>query len=221
MSIIPTILTDSIDTARQQLALIQATPKLSRVQFDVIDPDFIDEVTISCLDIASIEFRDIAVDIHLMVNEPIDYVEEAAGISGASMIIAQIERMHSVQDFITTIKQKNLKIGLSLDLHTPVEEVLPFLDAIDALQIMTVPLGKQGQPFAWDQALPKLQEAAKAIQAFGSGKNMELLVDGGINEETARLCLQAGATDLVVGSYLWTAPSFEDALEALSVPTLH
>lgn len=214
MQIVPSILSDSTLVIQEQLDRIAAESQLHRVQIDIVDPDFADEITVSPIDLVDLNWHGFIVDIHLMTNDPINDVVECLQVPGVSCIIGQIERMPSQADFIEHVKSNNLKVGLSVDLSTSFESVEEAqVKNIDALQVMDIRAGAQGRDFGGELALTHIRQARELLQA--AGKPIELLVDGGINVETAKQCLAAGADTLIVGSLLWNSPKLVPAIAAL------
>jgi ribulose-phosphate 3-epimerase len=210
--VIPSILSDSLDAVQSQLNRIQLESNLNRVQIDIVDPDFADEVTISPIDLLQLDLHAFVIDIHLMTNDPINDVIECTQIPGISTIIAQIEHMSSQKDFCEHVHSFGLRWGLSLDLSTTIEaldsDVLPTLSSI---QVMGINAGAQGRPFAGEIVYEKI----KSIRAINSG--IELLVDGGIGPENAGELERLGASGLVIGTDLWESDNLAGAIAKLGL----
>ncbi len=216
MKIYPSILTDSMNIAQEQLHLSQESSEFETVQFDVIDGYFADNVTLAPTALAELDFGNTTIDLHFMVNEPMDFVFETRDVSKElpiRAILAQIERMSSQKEYVDEVKRNNWKVGISLDLYTPVESIDDDIwDDIDILQIMTVQAGFQGQEFK-PQALAFVEAAAKLCAEISHP--IEIIVDGGIKKEQILMLDTLGVEGVTVGSALWEANSFHDALENL------
>jgi ribulose-phosphate 3-epimerase len=214
--IIPAILSDSIVIIQSQLNRVIDESSLKRVQVDIVDAEFADELTVSPIDLATLETGELGIDIHLMTNDPINDVVECSQVPGIQGIIAQIEHMSSIPAFIEHVKTNNLKVGLSLDLYTPVENIpLEHLKQLDYVQIMGIKAGAQGREFVGQVVLEKIAEIA-ALRDREGIKQLELIVDGAINPDTAKECIHQGARSLAVGTYLWNSSDLQVALDAFS-----
>lgn len=212
MIIYPSILTPSVEIAQEQLDRVARKVKVA--QIDVVDGKFADNTTIQPADLKKLVLGDTLLDIHLMTVDPLANVFECAGLPSVRMILAQIEHMSSQQEFIAKMKNAGWKVGLSLDLETPLSVIeKASWGAIDALQIMSIHAGFQGQEFE-PSALEKIQQAKNLM--IQNGASIELIADGGINTKTVRLCATAGADACTVGSFLWHADNIDDALAALT-----
>ena len=198
-AIYPTILTDNMAEAQQQLDAVAG--KVRTVQIDIIDGQFADNLTLEPLDFLTLNFHDLKADAHLMTVDPIQDVIELAQLPNLRHIVGQIERMPSQEAFAEHVWSYKKGAGLSLDLYTPLEEIdETLLDKLEVVQIMTVQAGAQGRPFA-EQALEKVKTLAqwKKERRY----TYEIMVDGGISEKTLPLCKQAGAEGFGVGHALW------------------
>lgn len=199
MILFPTILTDSLETVQQQINLVSG--KVEGVQIDIIDGEFADNITVFPSDLEHIDPKGLQLDLHLQTVDPINDVIECESVPNLRMVMAQIERMPSQQDFIDHVKSFGWKVGLSLDLHTPLDEIqLDMLKQLDAVQIMSVACGSQGQHFQ-DVTLSSIAMMHELLQH--NNPTCELWVDGGINPDNIKRVERAGATHVVAGSYLW------------------
>lgn len=135
---------------------------------------------------------------HFMVANPEKYIKAAAD-AGFKRLIAHVEA-HDPRLFLEKTQYEEVEIGLALDGPSSVEEIEPFLEEVDFVKLMMVETGFSGQPF-----LPECIEKIKSIHAHVSDLPIE--VGGGINEKTARLVKDAGATRLVSTTYLFKDPA--------------
>lgn len=219
MQLYPAILTSSLETAQEQLSKVAQYPVIETVQIDIIDGLFADELTLQPLDLTELDFGDLMIDIHLMTEEPMDYVLELIGLAEQlpiRTIIGQIERMSYQSDFIEEIKRVNWKAGLSLDLFTPVTSIEEQQwSNVDLVQIMGNEAGRQGSPLH-PHALEKIPEALRKLSHSSSDQKPELVVDVGVRSENIAQLKKLGLTGVSVGSALWTA---EDLSETIAIFT--
>ena len=153
-------------------------------------------------------------DVHLMISEPLRYIDDFVK-AGADMITFHLESDSDAAATIDAIHQKGLKAGIAIKPKTPAEAVKPYLDRVEMVLVMTVEPGFGGQKFMTDM-MPKVTEIRHWIEE--SGRDIDLQVDGGVNGETAKVCIQAGANVLVAGSYLFSKPDYAAAIQSL-LPT--
>jgi len=202
----PSILTESQAEAAQQLLELQELPEIQTVQIDVIDGFFADNLTITPDDLLAVDFGELTIDFHLMVNEPVDFVLEAA-VSRSHLpiraIIAQAERMGSQAEYLDVIKANHWLPGLSLDLHTPLEAIDDESWAeLKVLQFMGNTAGYRGQPFV-SAVLDKVKTARQQIK--NHQLEIEVVIDVGVRITNVKEMIKAGVNSVVVGSELWQA----------------
>jgi ribulose-phosphate 3-epimerase len=163
---------------------------------DVMDGHFVPNITFGPDTIAA--FRratKLPLDVHLMIEQPDQYIERFMD-AGADHLIVHLEAPHDVAKTLAQIRGRGKAAGLAINPATPAEKALPFLSQIDELLVMTVHPGFGGQTF--------LSEMLSKIRALRSAAaNLPIIVDGGINPETGRQCVAAGATVLVAGNSLF------------------
>jgi ribulose-phosphate 3-epimerase len=170
------------------------------VHVDVMDGIFVPNITIGPGVVRALRPHcHLPFDVHLMIVQPERYIEEFAK-AGADSITMHVEATDKVRSNIDLIHGLGKKAGLSLNPETPFEDVLPYLDDIDLLLVMTVHPGFGGQSFIAD-CVPKIARAREYFDSVGSCAEVE--VDGGINAQTGRRCVEAGATVLAAGSALF------------------
>lgn len=150
-------------------------------------------------------------DVHLMCERP-EILIQPFEKAGADSITVHAELEPRVQPLLRQIQDARLKIGLAVNPPTSIESVLPYLESIDLLLIMTVHPGFGGQAFL-PEVLPKIQTAAR----WRKRKNLRfrIQVDGGINPETVVQCVEAGADTLVAGSSLFGKPNLRATVRQL------
>lgn len=150
-------------------------------------------------------------DVHLMISHPLSYIDDFVK-AGADLITFHLECEDDADAVIDAIKAKGVKAGISVKPKTPAEAVKPYLDKVDMVLVMTVEPGFGGQKFMADM-MPKVSQIREWITQ--SGREIALEVDGGVNAETAKVCINAGADVLVAGSYLFSKEDYAAALQSL------
>ena len=146
-----------------------------------------------------------------MVEQPEKYIADFKA-AGADQIVVHVETTKHLHRCIQQIKAEGMKAGVSLNPATPlctVEEILPYVDMV---LLMSVNPGFGGQSFI-ESTVPKIARLRKMID--DAGLNVDIQVDGGINDKTAVLVKEAGATVLVAGSYVYGAQDVKAAIESL------
>ena len=146
-----------------------------------------------------------------MISEPLRYLDDFVK-GGADMITFHLESDSDPDATIAAIHEKGCKAGISIKPKTPAEAVKPYLDRVDMVLVMTVEPGFGGQKFMTDM-MPKVTQIRQWISE--SGREIDLQVDGGVNAETAKVCVEAGANVLVAGSYLFSKPDYAAAIKTL------
>jgi ribulose-phosphate 3-epimerase len=144
-----------------------------------------------------------------MIKNPQRYIENFVR-AGADLITIHYESTSRPKDALLKIKSHNhLKAGLAISPDTPYDVVIPYLDMVDMILVMTVEPGFGGQKFMHDM-MPKVSALRKAVEE--GGYNVEIEVDGGIGAETAAIAAAAGANVLVAGSSVFGAADAEKAV---------
>jgi ribulose-phosphate 3-epimerase len=173
------------------------------VHLDVMDGMFVPNITIGPLVIDSVrKLTKLPFDTHLMIQKPIRYVDRFAD-AGSDMLTIHVEAEGDVKETLKKIRDLGVKPGITLNPGTPAEKLDPYLDLVDLVLIMTVEAGFGGQSFC-EVGLSKI----KRIREYADSQNpkLEISVDGGINRETGKRCVDAGATVLAAGSSLFKLP---------------
>jgi ribulose-phosphate 3-epimerase len=202
MKLYPAILSDSMPTVIEQLESVKASEHIERVHVDIIDGQFIDNVTITPMDLTVAEFDQLKLDLHLMTEEPMDVVFECEAIREylpIQRIIGQVERMSHQEDFIHEVQRNGWQVGLGLDIYTPLEAVdESSWQDIDTLLLMGIEAGHQEQIFNV-QVLQKIKE----LHEMKLNKKIDVIVDGGVKLSNIVRILQSGVQEVAVGSALW------------------
>ena len=184
------------------------------VHVDVMDGRFVPNITIGAPIVKAVRrVTKLPFDVHLMIIEPINYVEDFAK-AGSDYITVHTEACeNNLEETIDLIKSFGIKAGVSIKPKTSVEPLKKILHKIDLVLVMTVEPGFGGQKFMKD-CLPKIKEIKKLIEKEGLD-NIHIEVDGGINAETAKLAINAGADALVAGNYVYGAEDIASAISSL------
>ena len=179
------------------------------IHIDVMDGAFVPNITIGSDVVKALRpTSHLPFDVHLMINNPDNHVKAFAD-AGADIITIHAEASIHLDRSVSLIKSLGKKAGVSLVPSTHEDALDYVLEKLDLILVMTVNPGFGGQKFL-DSQLRKIENIRKKIDK--SGKNIDLQVDGGINPETAKLAIQAGADVLVAGSYIFGSASYQEAI---------
>ena len=211
--LVPTILTDDFREVEEKISFLKG--KVDRVQIDIIDGRFVDNKTIEVdqlMGLVEIEEDNLLFDLHLMVDDPVSYLEK--DLPGATdFVIGQIEKMGSQVEFCRQAKERGFKPGLALDLETSVSRLkLQALDWCEQVLILGVKAGFSGQKFD-SRSLKKIRELAKWRRK--ERWDFEIGVDGGLNEEAISQCQEVGGEIFYVGGAIWKAKDPGEEIEKL------
>ena len=183
------------------------------IHYDVMDGHFVPNISFGYSILNDIsQVTNLYLDVHLMIENPMKYVDEFIK-AHASSITAHIEAFSNEQDiraFIKHVHHHGVNVGLSIKPATPVDTLIPYLDDLDLVLVMSVEPGFGGQKFQ-EQAISKIEQLDQLRQE----RSYLIEVDGGINATTGMLCRQAGADVLVAGSYVFQAENRKEAIESL------
>lgn len=179
------------------------------IHIDVMDGSFVPNITIGNEVVKSIRsYSSLPFDVHLMINNPDNHIKAFAE-SGSDIITVHAEASIHLDRTLSLIKSFGKKAGVSIVPSTN-ENILDYiLDKVDLILVMTVNPGFGGQSFI-DSQLKKISNIRKKIDQ--SGRIIDLEVDGGINEKTAKLAIEAGADVLVSGSYIFKSQNYQEAI---------
>jgi ribulose-phosphate 3-epimerase len=182
------------------------------IHVDVMDGHFVPNITIGPLIVDSIRpITKLPLDVHLMIENPDQYIEDFAK-AGADYITVHVEACRHLHRTIQLIKSLGVKAGVVLNPATPVQLIEPIIEDLDMVLLMSVNPGFGGQKFI-SSVLSKIKQVKEMSEQ--KGLNLEIEVDGGVNEEIALLCVEAGATVLVAGSAVFNQSDRRDAISRL------
>lgn len=184
------------------------------VHIDVMDGLFVPNISIGLPVVSAIrKITDLTLDVHLMIDRPLRYVERFCE-AGADILTVHIEAdtQENTIEALKKIREHGVRPAICIKPRTPAEAVLPFLPYCSLILVMTVEPGFGGQSFMADM-MPKVQTIRGYIDAQNPA--CELEVDGGVNEQTAKVCAAAGANVLVAGSAFFKAADKAAFVQAL------
>lgn len=179
--------------------------KTDMLHLDVMDGIFVPNISFGNPVIKKIrENTDLVLDVHLMIDRPHRYIKDFAKY--ADILGFHYEAGSDVAETLKQIRSYGCKSCLTIKPKTEAEEIFEFLPLCDMVLVMSVEPGFGGQSFM-PNSLPKVAALKKEIER--QGLNVDIEIDGGINEETAPLAVKAGVNVLVAGSYLFS-PQMEE-----------
>ena len=183
------------------------------VHFDVMDGSFVPNITFGpdmCKALRPL--TDLPIDVHLMVEHPSDWIEPFKK-AGADILTVHVESAeHHLHRALQSIHAAGMKAGVVLNPATPIESCVHLLPECDLVLLMSVNPGFGGQSFIYETPR-KIRALRKEIDDRGLKTLIE--IDGGVNPETAKLCIEAGADVLVAGSAVFKAPDPAEMIKAL------
>ncbi len=204
--IAPSLLSSDFADLKTEIAKVtEAGAHLLHV--DVMDGHFVPNLTIGMPVVKAIKGASkLPLDVHLMIDSPEKYIEEFAK-AGSDYLTIHVESTATVKDCLLQIRKLKMKPGITLRPKTKLDEIKPFLALVDLVLIMTVEPGFGGQSFMHDQL-----EKVSWLKSYRDKNHLSYLIeiDGGVNEQTAQLCWEAGADVLVAGSAVFTGEKSVD-----------
>ena len=193
---------------------IQRISTADYVHVDVMDGVFVPNISIGIPVVQSLRpTTELPLDVHLMIIQPVRYVEQFCD-AGADLVTVHVESDtgENILEALRKIRAKGKRAGVVLTPATPAEAAAPFLELADIVLVMTVEPGFGGQKF-----MPDMMPKVAALRAMIDEKNpgCELEVDGGVDLNTCRTCVEAGANVLVAGSAVYKAENIPERIAAL------
>ena len=182
------------------------------IHLDVMDGLFVNNISFGIPVIASVRrVCDIVFDVHLMIDKPERYIKQFVD-AGADLITIHYEACEDIENTLKQIRSYGVKAALSVKPGSPVEVVYPYLSLCDMVLIMSVNPGFGGQKFI-EHSLEKIKKLKSMINERGC--NTLIQVDGGVNLETGKRLVDAGADVLVAGSFVFKAENPAKAIDGL------
>lgn len=206
IKIAPSILSADMNNLQKDVDEIEDYADMIHV--DVMDGKFVHLTTFKPKQIKAIKTK-LQKDVHLMVEHPLkdgfinDYID-----AGASIITIHEECKDNINECIDYLKNRGIKVGLSINPPTPLEKIMPYIKKIDMTLIMSVNPGYAGQKFIPD-VLPKIKKLRKLKSA------LDIQIDGGLNKDTIKHAVKAGANIIVAGSAIFKQENRVKAIKEL------
>jgi len=211
IKIAPSILSADFSKLGEEIESVRSA---DYIHFDVMDGIFVPNISIGIPVLESVRrITDLTLNAHLMITSPARYTARFAN-AGADIVVFHVEA-ETHENIIAAIDELHdlgKKAGMSVKPGTPAGALAPYIDKLDIVLVMTVEPGFGGQKFIPDM-LPKISGIRRIINE--RGLNCEIEVDGGINPETAKMCIEAGANILVAGNDVFGAPDRAAKIELL------
>ncbi|RAK23326.1 ribulose-phosphate 3-epimerase [Anoxybacillus vitaminiphilus] len=211
IKIAPSILSANFAKLAEEIADVEKGGA-DYIHVDVMDGHFVPNITIGPLVVEAIRpITKLPLDVHLMIENPDQYIPVFAK-AGADYLSVHVEACPHLHRTIHLIKEHGVKAGVVLNPHTPVAMIEHIIADVDLVLLMTVNPGFGGQKFI-HSVLPKIGRVAQMVKE--RGLKVEIEVDGGVNEDTAKLCVEAGANVLVAGSAIYNKKDRAAAIRAI------
>lgn len=183
------------------------------IHVDVMDGHFVPNLTLGPPIIKAIRtITSLPLDVHLMIEKPDCYLDTYID-AGADFLTLHAEACTHLERAVKHIKSRGKKAGVALNPGTHESALDYVIDELDLILVMSVNPGFSGQHFI-SSAVRKIR-AIRNILAKANNSTCLISVDGGINDQTAKTCIQAGATSLVAGSYVFSSTSYQAAIKSL------
>ncbi len=184
----------------------------SVIHIDVMDGHFVPNITMGPIVVEALRpITNLPLDVHLMIENPDDYIEQFAK-AGADWISVHVETCRHLHRTIQLIRSFGVRPGVVLNPHTPIDSIQHILEDIDFVLFMTVNPGFGGQKFI-SSVVPKIESLSKIIKE--RGLTIDIEIDGGINAETIIPCAKAGASIFVAGSAIYNKENRAEALKEI------
>ncbi|MBR7552831.1 ribulose-phosphate 3-epimerase [Allobacillus sp. GCM10007491] len=210
VKIAPSIL--SADFAKLGEEIKEVESAVDYIHIDVMDGHFVPNITIGPLIVDAIRpITDLPLDVHLMIENPEHYIQAFVD-AGADIITVHQEACPHLHRVVQQIKQAGVKAGVVINPATPVESIEYVLEDVDLVLVMTVNPGFGGQSFI-PSGLNKIKQLFDLRSEHGYSYEIE--VDGGVNQDTAKQCIDAGADVLVAGSAIYNKENRIEAIKAI------
>lgn len=184
--------------------------KADFIHLDVMDGQFVPNISFGIPVIKALrKHSDLVFDVHLMIKNPLKYIKAFAD-AGADIITFHVEADDDIKETIDEIKSCGKKCGIVLSPDTEAEAVIPYLDMVDMILIMSVYPGFGGQKY-----IPASADKLRKVKEYIGKRNIDLEIDGGITAENVHLVIEAGANVIVAGTSVFGKEDRNKAIEDL------
>lgn len=201
IKVAPSILSADFADMKNAIGMLKEI-KADMIHCDVMDGMFVPNITFGMKMVADIrKLTDLPLDVHLMIVEPERYIEEFCA-AGADIVTLHAEATNHLHRAVQKVAACGSRPGVVLNPATPVDALKYVLPDVDFVLLMSVNPGYSGQAFI-PQTLDKIKELRTLAQSMG--RDIDIEIDGGINEHTAKSVRDAGADILVAGNAIFTA----------------
>lgn len=212
ITISPSLLAADFARLKQELDDIEKGGA-DMLHLDVMDGHFVPNISFGLPVIAALrKVSALFFDVHIMISQPMRYLQELKE-AGADLVNFHLEAEGDPGEIIDAIHALGMQAGITLKPGTPAEEVLPYLDRVELVLVMTVEPGFGGQKFR-EEMMPKLHEIALCARRRGLDK-LIIQVDGGVSRDTIAVCAKNGANSFVAGSAVFGRPDYAKEIAGL------
>ncbi len=208
----PSILSADFSRLKDEIASIEKG-KADMVHIDIMDGHFVPNITIGAPVVKSLNnVTDLLLDVHLMIENPENYIDDFSK-AGADMISVHIEATDHLHRLIQLIKANNVLAGVALNPSTPIGWLEEVISDLDFIVIMSVNPGFGGQKYI-PQSTEKVRRLRAMIDEYGL--DIDIQVDGGVNDVNAKDLADAGADILVAGSFVFGSDDRPGAIKSIA-----
>ena len=209
VQIAPSILSADFSNLESEIRTIEKAGA-HMLHIDVMDGHFVNNITFGPAIVKSIRNKtDLPFDVHLMIDPVIKYITDFAD-AGADIITVHIEAEDDTRGAVELVRSLGKKAGIAINPETKIDTIIPFLDVIDQVIVMSVHPGFAGQSFIGD-SIDRIQK----IKALIANRDILLEVDGGINSLCSQDCINAGCDILVAGSSIFNTNNYERSISEI------